>query len=70
MKRNEILFEMLEKNTISLGGYSEWTLYSPDETNYTYPCYFKNCDGYFNLKDLRGEYEIFTWVSDLGSIFL
>lgn len=64
MKRNDILDEMMDKNTISLGGYSEWTLYSPDDTNYTYPCYFKNCDGYFNLKDLKGDYEIFTWVSD------
>ena len=44
--------------------YNEWSLYSPEDTNYTFPCFFKNCDGYFNLKDLKGDYEIFTWVSD------
>ena len=63
MKRNEILDEMIDRNTIIIDEYSEWTLYSPDDTNYTYPCYFKNGDGYYNLKDLRGEYEIVTWVN-------
>lgn len=63
MKRNEILDEMMDKNTIFIGDYSEWSLYSPDDTNYAFPCYFKGCNEYYNLKDLRGEYEIVTWVN-------
>lgn len=63
MKRNEILDKMIERNTIVISEYNEWTLYSPEDTNYTYPCYFKNCDGYFNIKELKDDYEIVMWIN-------
>lgn len=60
MKKIELKEKMIEKNIVTMSNEESWFLDNPFEVDY--PCYVKGSYEVMDFENLKGSYEIISWI--------